>query len=63
SALERLQAGDLCLILIDQVEQALAHIQQRVSAAAKPVVRTPVVHDKPLRGNARTAKVSLGLSV
>ncbi|MDR1969275.1 MAG: cyanophycin synthetase, partial [Burkholderiaceae bacterium] len=39
SALERLQAGDLCLILIDQVEQALAHIQQRVSAAAKPVVR------------------------
>jgi cyanophycin synthetase len=33
-ALARLKAGDLCLILIDQVEQALAHIQQRVSEAA-----------------------------
>lgn len=31
-ALERLQPGDLCLILIDQVEEALAHIAQRVAA-------------------------------
>ncbi|MFT4195385.1 cyanophycin synthetase [Ottowia sp.] len=33
-ALARLKAGDLCLILIDQVEEALAHIQQRVSETA-----------------------------
>ncbi len=31
TALERLQAGDLCLILIDQVEAALAHIKQRIA--------------------------------
>ena len=29
-ALERLSPGDLCLILIDQVEEALAHIARRV---------------------------------
>ncbi|QEL66505.1 cyanophycin synthetase [Oryzomicrobium terrae] len=33
SALERLGEGDLCLILIDQVEEALAHIKQRIAAA------------------------------
>ncbi|MBR7777098.1 cyanophycin synthetase [Undibacterium rugosum] len=32
-ALERLQAGDLCLILIDQVEEALAHISKRCAEA------------------------------
>ncbi|WP_394789228.1 cyanophycin synthetase [Rhodoferax sp.] len=32
-ALERLQPGDLCLILVDQVEEALAHLAQRVAAA------------------------------
>jgi cyanophycin synthetase len=31
SALERLQAGDLCLILVDQVEAALAHIKLRIA--------------------------------
>ncbi len=31
TALARLQAGDLCLILIDQVDEALAHIAQRVA--------------------------------
>jgi len=31
-ALQSLQAGDLCLILVDQVEEALAHIEQRVKA-------------------------------
>jgi cyanophycin synthetase len=31
-ALEALQPGDLCLILVDQVEQAIAHIQQRIAA-------------------------------
>ena len=33
TALARLQAGDLCLILIDQVEEALAHIARRVAEA------------------------------
>jgi cyanophycin synthetase len=33
TALERLQAGDLCLILIDQVEEALAYIGQRTAGA------------------------------
>lgn len=30
-ALSRLNTGDLCLILIDQIDEALAHIAQRVS--------------------------------
>ncbi len=30
AALAKLQAGDLCLILVDQVEEALAHIARRV---------------------------------
>jgi cyanophycin synthetase len=30
SALERLQPGDLCLILVDQVQEALAHLADRV---------------------------------
>ena len=33
-ALARLQPGDLCLVLIDQVEEALAHLQKHVDAAA-----------------------------
>ena len=33
-ALERLKSGDLCLILVDQVEEALEHIAKRVAAAA-----------------------------
>ncbi|NYT82086.1 cyanophycin synthetase [Alcaligenaceae bacterium] len=33
TALARLQPGDLCLILIDQVEQALAHISARIAAS------------------------------
>jgi cyanophycin synthetase len=32
-ALERLNEGDLCLILIDQVDEALAHIAKRVAEA------------------------------
>ena len=32
-ALERLQPGDLCLVLVDQVEEALAHLAKRVSEA------------------------------
>jgi cyanophycin synthetase len=33
TALSRLSAGDLCLILIDQVEEALAYIGQKVASA------------------------------
>ena len=32
TALERLQPGDLCLVLVDQVEEALAHLARRVQA-------------------------------
>ena len=31
-ALERLQPGDLCLVLVDQVEEALAHLALRIKA-------------------------------
>jgi cyanophycin synthetase len=34
TALSRLAAGDLCLILIDQVDEALAHIAQRIAETA-----------------------------
>jgi len=34
TALERLNPGDLCLILIDQVEEALAHIGKRCTESA-----------------------------
>jgi cyanophycin synthetase len=33
AALERLQPGDLCLVLVDQVQEALEHLQRRVAAA------------------------------
>ena len=33
TALSRLQPGDLCLILVDQVEEALAHIASRIREA------------------------------
>jgi cyanophycin synthetase len=33
TALERLQPGDLCLILVDQVQEALAHLADRVKDA------------------------------
>lgn len=32
-ALDRLEPGDLCLILVDQVQEALAHLSQRVATA------------------------------
>ena len=32
TALDRLQPGDLCLVLVDQVEEALAHLDQRIKA-------------------------------
>jgi cyanophycin synthetase len=33
TALAKLQPGDLCLVLVDQVEEALAHLAKRVSEA------------------------------
>ena len=36
TALERLQPGDLCLVLVDQVQEALAHLAERVNAAGTP---------------------------
>ncbi|MES2685617.1 MAG: cyanophycin synthetase [Pseudomonadota bacterium] len=33
TALERLQPGDLCLVLVDQVQEALAHLAERVKDA------------------------------
>ena len=32
TALTNLQAGELCLILVDQVEQSLNHIRERVTS-------------------------------
>ncbi len=34
TALERLQPGDLCLVLVDQVEEALAHLARRMAEAS-----------------------------
>ncbi len=34
TALARLEPGDLCLVLVDQVEEALAHLSQRMAEAA-----------------------------
>ncbi|WP_026640468.1 cyanophycin synthetase [Bordetella petrii] len=34
TALARLSPGDLCLVLVDQVQAALAHLQQRIAGAA-----------------------------
>jgi cyanophycin synthetase len=34
TALERLQPGDLCLVLVDQVQEALEHLQRRCAEAA-----------------------------
>jgi len=31
-ALDKLQAGELCLVLVDQVEEAMAHIAAKVAA-------------------------------
>jgi cyanophycin synthetase len=30
--MDRLKEGDLCLILVDQVEESLAHIAKRIAA-------------------------------
>ncbi|WOP14144.1 cyanophycin synthetase [Ottowia sp. SB7-C50] len=65
-ALGQLKSGDLCLVLIDQVEEALAHIQQRVDEAnlaqAKPASprKSATRSARPKRSKATTT-VALGL--
>ena len=41
-ALKRLAPGDLCLILVDQVEEALAHIAKRIDEISEPGVASSV---------------------
>jgi cyanophycin synthetase len=40
TALERLQPGDLCLILVDQVQEALEHLAARVRQAKEKAAAT-----------------------
>ncbi len=40
TALARLNPGDLCLVLVDQVEAALAHLRQRCAEANGTAVTT-----------------------
>ncbi len=40
-ALDTLEAGDLCLVLVDQVEEALAHIQHRIAEAQAATQNAP----------------------
>ncbi len=41
TALQRLRPGDLALVLVDQVEEALAHLAQRVREADRPRLNEP----------------------
>ncbi len=55
TALRRLRPGDLCLILVDQVEQALAHIAQRIDGLA-PVIASQL--RSPRRSDPRLGAAS-----
>ena len=64
-ALEQLQAGDLCLILIDQVEAALAHIRKRVDEArpaAKPARASKAAGSSKKSGKSGLATVPAELT-
>ncbi|RZS54968.1 cyanophycin synthetase [Sphaerotilus mobilis] len=41
TALDRLEPGDLCLVLVDQVEAALGHLKQRIAGGAPAPLQTP----------------------
>ena len=61
TALRRLRPGDLCLILVDQVEQALAHIAARIDGLAPALanqLRTNRRPDTQLRGSAGLAQAA-----
>ena len=64
-AMDRLKPGDLCLILIDQVEEALAHIQRRVDGARaerRAARKTPAkAGQRKARRRAGDTVVALGL--
>ncbi len=62
AALARLQSGDLCLILIDQVEEALAHIQRRVDESVKAQAK-PESRRKPAAGTARPKRNKVATTV
>ena len=59
-ALDRLQAGDLCLILIDQVQEALAHIQQRAAKAKRSRKPRAAKAAAPKKPAAKTAAKTAG---
>ncbi|MDR0275351.1 MAG: cyanophycin synthetase [Burkholderiaceae bacterium] len=63
-ALARLGKGDLCLILIDQVQEALAYIGQRVAGATPPPLKPAprATSSKPRRGQIEVAQ-ALSLSI
>ncbi len=64
-ALEQLQAGDLCLVLIDQVEAALAHIRKRVDEArpaAKPARASKAAGSSKKSGKSGLATVPAELT-
>ncbi|HMN58497.1 MAG TPA: hypothetical protein PKE15_14715, partial [Ottowia sp.] len=58
-AMDQLQTGDLCLILIDQVQEALAHIQQRVAAQRPAPAAKPAAGKKSRKGQVATAPAPL----
>ncbi len=39
TAMDKLEEGDLCLILVDQVEEALSYIRAKISQSASPTVK------------------------
>ncbi|MCZ7655791.1 MAG: hypothetical protein M5R42_18290 [Rhodocyclaceae bacterium] len=55
TALARIQPGELCLILIDQVEEALAHIGRRL--AEVPIER-PAPTKAPAQGTTTVRKMT-----
>ncbi|MDO5626553.1 MAG: cyanophycin synthetase [Pseudomonadota bacterium] len=66
-ALAQLKAGDLCLILIDQVDEALAHIRQRVQQARpvrpRPAGKRAARKTATRRGKPTTSAVDWGMHV
>ena len=41
TALDRLEPGDLCLVLVDQVEEALAYLSRRIKGGAAESAEAP----------------------
>ncbi len=62
-AMDRLKPGDLCLILIDQVDEALAHIQRRVDAARVSHRATRRLKSGAAAGKKKTRRRSAGTTL